>query len=223
MRAIKVLISVLSLVSATTAALAQGTIRFANFDADTGLDAPVFLSYPDVTPVSGPTFQAGLIAGSTAGNMVLITNITAPFLPGNQAGYFDGGVQSIPGIPEGNVAWVVVVAWNTDYGATFWAAQFTGMVNSWGQGNVISVVTGSSNSAPALPTSMSPFMLNWQMDLRPVIRQVRNAKTGAITLLFSETLQVSSDLVNWTNVVGSSPLTFPPNQSHQYFRAHRGY
>ena len=131
MKTIKVFITVLSLVLATIASLAQGTIRFANFDTETGLDAPLYLS-DGMTPLSGPQFQAGLFAGSTANNIVQITNITAPFLSGSQAGYFDGGVQSIPGIPEGSVAWVQVVAWNTAAGQTFQMAELTGSIGAIG-------------------------------------------------------------------------------------------
>jgi hypothetical protein len=93
---------------ACVTALVQGTVKFANFDAATGLDAPVF-STDGVTPLSG-AFAASLLSGPTESNLsfVAMTN----FLSGGQAGYFDGGTQSITNVQGGSNAIVLIEVWN---------------------------------------------------------------------------------------------------------------
>lgn len=97
-------------------AAAQGTINFINFNAGAGLNAPVYLS-DGATRVSGPNYAAQLMAGPSPGSMMLVGSPT-PFLTGGGAGYFSGGIVSVPTVPGGGTAYVTVVAWDTTLGGT---------------------------------------------------------------------------------------------------------
>src|SRR5689334_7523810 len=79
----------------------QGTVWFANFDAGTGLNAPVFMD-DGVTPLSGSSYTVALLAGPNDTSLQLIAKTN--FLSGAQAGYFNGGAQSIPTVEGGSIA-----------------------------------------------------------------------------------------------------------------------
>src|SRR5690349_4739097 len=87
------------------AAQGQGMVQFRNFDAETGMNAPVFqILYAQETSLRGlgTNYVAELLAGSSPNNLHTIA--VTPFLSSSQAGYFDGGAQSIPGVSNGNNA-----------------------------------------------------------------------------------------------------------------------
>jgi len=139
-------------------ALAQGTVWFLNVDQSQGLDAPFYQS-DGVTKLSGPQFMAELLAGTSANSLVSIA--TTGFLQGVVAGYFNGGVWVVPGVPQSGTAWVQVRAWNSASGASFLQAQASGLPNSWGQSAIFTVVTGSM-AQPGILTGLgtSPIFLN---------------------------------------------------------------
>jgi len=151
------LLAVLIMASLGTAH-AQGTVWFLNVDHTQGLDAPFFQS-DAVTKLSGPQFMAELLAGPSANSLASIA--TTGFLQGFVAGYFNGGVWAVPGVPQSQIAWVQVRAWNLVSGASFLQAQASGLPNSWGESPIFSVVTGSQ-AQPGILTGlgMTPILLN---------------------------------------------------------------
>ncbi len=123
---------------------AQGTVYFYNF----GL-ARVY-EVDRLTPLSGPQFQAELLAGPSPSSLMPIA--TAGFLTGNEAGYFvppvPAGVVKINSVNPQSPAWVQVDVWNTASGATFTEAKGSGLPNSWWQSSVFSVETGGGFQGP---------------------------------------------------------------------------
>lgn len=203
------------------AAQAQGTVQFRNFDAATGLNAPVFLitSFGEpVIRVSGTSYMAELLAGPAAGNLKIVAQ--TPFLSGPQAGYFDGGMQSIPGVPSGSNAFIQVRVWTTASGS-FAAAQAANLGNTWGYSVTFSVTTGTSN-APATLSPLGAFWLNPFLTYWPSIFANYNRVNGTVVVSFYDILEVSPDLVHWTDVPGNSPAIFPLNGSH-FFRSRRSW
>lgn len=131
-------------------ACGQGWVDFANYSD--GVDAPDFRG-DGITGLTGPQYNAGLLAGPAATNLTLIA--TVPFLTGAGAGYFLGGPVTIPNVAGRATAWVQVVAWDTTLGgrtngATFFQAQAFGPM-VWGTSAVFSVVTGDPVGVPPDP------------------------------------------------------------------------
>ena len=200
---------------------AQGTVRFANFDAATGLNAPVFIN-DGTTPLSGSNYTAALLAGPTETNLQLVA--TTPFLSGSQAGYFNGGVQSITNVTGGGVASILIEVWNSAVFSSFAYAKASNTPNAWGWSDPpFSITTGNPAGTPATPpavlTLLTTFFLDSFLDVRPVIHQSHNPISGTVILSFTGKLQTSTNLINWTNVAGNSPQAFPADQAQQYFRA----
>jgi hypothetical protein len=160
----KKLITVLAVsMVAAWAACAQGTVRFANFG--NGLNAPDFLDYGRTTLVPGPRYMAALLAGPAANRLSQIA--TTPYVSGAGAGYFAGGVQTIPGVAGGSPALILIEAWDTAAGSTFPLAQNSLSPGSWAwsnNGTPFSVTTGDPNaSPPGLPatlTGLTSFSFN---------------------------------------------------------------
>jgi hypothetical protein len=124
---------------------AQGTIKFANLAA--GVNAPVFMT-DGITKLSGPEFSAVLLAGPTVDNLSVLAK--TPFLKDTAAGYFSGGMQTIPTMPGGSVAFVQV---------QFWPSKYLVPINNccpvfdpwlWGWSPEFAIVLGN---APTLPTT----------------------------------------------------------------------
>ncbi|HWW00845.1 MAG TPA: PEP-CTERM sorting domain-containing protein [Candidatus Acidoferrum sp.] len=144
------------------AARPQGTVNFINVTVPVGLNAPVYHS-DGVTPLSGPQFQAELLGGLSASNMVSIA--TTGFLQGNGAGYFNGGEQTITAVPGGGIAWVQVEVWNTASGASFSQTRASALPDSWWESAAFTVVTGRDGVNPTLPAFLlglgdAPVFLN---------------------------------------------------------------
>lgn len=95
------LLLVVALVAPRCCGLAQGTLDFKNFGTP-GLNAPVFL--PDGVTKLGAGFIVFLLAGPASNSLALIDHTN--FLTGSQAGYFDGGVEVITGVPGRTPAFV---------------------------------------------------------------------------------------------------------------------
>ena len=124
---------------------AQGTVSFKNLNSNPVINAPVILS-DGVTKASGPQYMAALLAGQSANNLYPIA--TTPFLTGGAAGYFAGGVQSIPFVPGGGIAFIQLEFWNATAFNTWQVAQASGLPNAWGQSFIFPVVTGDPNATP---------------------------------------------------------------------------
>jgi PEP-CTERM motif len=149
-------------ISLTMCAYGQGTIEFRNFSTDQTVNAPVFRS-DGVTKLSGPQFEAELFVGITMSDLASVA--TTGFLSGAQAGYFDGGTQTITTVAGGETVWVQVDAWNTASGSTFVLAQDSGLPNSWWQSSIFAVITGRGTVNPTPPAPLtglgvSPVFLN---------------------------------------------------------------
>lgn len=198
------------------AARAQGIVQFRNFDTATGLNAPVFRNISsDQTsiPVSGTDYTAELMAGPSLTNMQSIA--VTPFLSGARAGYFDGGVQSIPGVSSGKSAVISVRVWAT-WAGSFANAQAAGIGSTWGSYPTFTTTSGTSN-APAALSPLRAFWLNPFLDYSPAIFANYNRVNGTVEVSCMDILQVSSDLVHWADATNGTD--FPLNQPQQFFRA----
>jgi hypothetical protein len=141
---------------------AQGTIDFANYAGGRGVNAPVYQS-DGTTKLLGSQFLAELLVGPAADSLASIA--TTGFLPGNGAGYFNGGTQTVNGMAPGSTAWVEVRVWNTLSGGSFLQARASGLPDSWWESAVFSVGLGGGTINPSLPAALtgldnSPVYLN---------------------------------------------------------------
>jgi len=145
-----------------------GTLRFANADSSAGVRAPVYMS-DKMTPLSGPQFQAELMAGALVDSLAPLAS--TGFLTGATAGFFigpgPGAAVVVPDVAPGTLAFVQVLVWNTASGATFDAALASGLPDSWWASTVFSVRTGNAplGGGPTLPAPLvglgnSPVYLN---------------------------------------------------------------
>jgi hypothetical protein len=193
------------------AAQAQGTVQFRNFEAATGLNAPVFRNLSSLQssiPVSGTNFMAELLAGPSVTNMQSIA--VTPFLSGAQAGYFDGGVQSIPGVPSGSNAYVAVHVWAARTGS-FATAQALDAGATWGLSSTFNITTATSN-APAALSPLRAFWLNPFLTYWPAIFANYNRLNTTVEISCMDILQVSSDLVHWTDATNGTD--FPLHRAY---------
>lgn len=99
------------------AAMAQGTVNFANGAA--GVNAPI--SDPAGARLNGTAYVAQLWAGSSATSLAPVGAVVA-FRTGTGAGYFLGGERVIPGVAAGGTAFVQVRAWSAAGGTTWESA-----------------------------------------------------------------------------------------------------
>ncbi len=154
----KQLLGSLIVVGLSLTAHSQGTVSFSDYWARV-------YEADGVTRLSGPQFQAGLLAGPSATSLASIA--TTGFLTGNAAGFFDGGTQTINTVLPGNEAWIQVRAWNTALGASFLQAEASGLPNAWWESPLMTVFTGGvlSGAGPTPPAVLfglgtSPVYLN---------------------------------------------------------------
>lgn len=161
----KLLLNFVFLGSWAIIAHAQGTVNFANIAGGGGVlnpNAPVYES-DGVTLLSGPRYMAELLGGPFATSLASVATTT--FLTGASAGYFLAGTQTIDSVAPGATAWVQVDVWNTASGTTFNQALASGLLNSWWQSPVFSVMTGKESVNPSAPGNLtglgnSPVYLN---------------------------------------------------------------
>lgn len=186
----------------------QGTVLFRNFDAATGFSAPVF-HYDAVTRLSGTDYVVELLAGPSLLNLSIIA--TTNLLSGAQAGYFDGGVKSIPEVPSGSNAFIQIRVWTASSGS-FAAAQAAGVVDAWAESQVFQVTLGGQAS-PAILTPLSALWLDNALDSPPVPLYVNFKRVDSTALVsWVYYLEVSTNLVQWTNF-GPPPQIFPLSQT----------
>jgi hypothetical protein len=139
----------------------QGTITFANLAGAGGVNAPIYL--PDcMTGVSGPEFLAVLYAGP-AGSLepqLMLVGRPTPFYPADPgAGYFGGGIVSIPDISPGVVGAFQVRVYEAAAGS--YEAAVAGL---WlhGKSNLFETQTGYPGhpGGPPMPlTGLQSFCL----------------------------------------------------------------
>lgn len=133
-------------VSAVFAATA-GTVNFVNKDLSNGLDAPVF-AVDGTTPLAGGAYLAQLYGGVSRDRL---TAAAEPTTFGAN-GYFDGGIQVVPGVSPGGNAFVQVRVWEKAAGSTYdEAVKAAGKV---GVSEVLQITTGGGGSPPTSPPSL---------------------------------------------------------------------
>ena len=143
-------------------ALGQGTVIFANGAA--GVNAPVRDAwYPWGTGVllTGPRFAADLLVGAAGINdpwYLQPCGFVVPFSTGLDAGYFFGGVQTIPGTGAEQTVSLAVGVWDTALGPTFSAARSSWGL-AWGYSNPIQVRLGGGIMPPPAMVGLHPFRL----------------------------------------------------------------
>jgi len=208
---------------AFVAAQAQGTVNFANV-AVGGLNAPVWLCN-GTRKASGPDYVAELWAGSSMTNMTHLATTT--LLRDAAAGYFTGGPVAVPNVPPGTTAYIAVIVWNSGIFPSLGAAQASDASDSWGEfaynystGTLspLTVLAGGGGAPPAPLSPLVPCYLAPVLDSQPLIHQTRDVDHGTVILSFTGTLEVSTNLIDWTDVVGFSPQIFPATNARQYFR-----
>lgn len=168
-------------VAAVTAvsAFGQGTLVFANY-ARFFVDVPFFDSGGD--RLSGTNYLAQLYVGRRPDTLWPV-GTAVPFLTGTNAGYFTGGVTTIPNFPTGDSAWVQVRAWETGGGSSFEVAALAGHWSGVSSVVYVKDLGGPSGGVPAVP----PYLTGLQYPGNPMfIRHPLDQKVrigGAATLL----------------------------------------
>jgi hypothetical protein len=147
---------VIALMSLAVTAYGQGTVSFKNYFGNPNTDPAAFLS--DGTKVTGTQYIAGLEAGPTYDSQVTVAGATAPFFTqAAGAGFFQGGVVSIPNVAGGATAFLKIQVWDTTLngtttGATWAQAQaysiFKSLPNVAFSSAEFSVVTGDPSATP---------------------------------------------------------------------------
>jgi hypothetical protein len=211
---------------APLAAQAQGTVEFKNFDAATGWNAPVLvydsrdLPITRLIPASGTSYVVELFGGGPSElNWKIIARTN--FLSGAQAGYFDGGVQAIPEVPSRSNAILEIRVWAASFGS-FPAAQAAGIGGTWGQSSLFTVATGTSNA----PAKLVPFqgLVLTPLTVYPTIYATFNRVNHTIDVTFSGGLEISSDLVKWSDAASNynyfNTFSIPLDKPSQFFRVH---
>jgi hypothetical protein len=198
------------------AAHGQGTVLFRNFDAATGFSAPAF--HDDcVTRLSGTCYLAELWVAPDVQHPNPQTIAQTTFLTGGQAGYFDGGLVTLPNLPSGSQPLLVVVVYSSMFGS-YPAAQASGAPDAYASATF--QVTLGDQASPAILTPLPALWLNNLLDVPPVPLYVNFNRVDNTAVVSWETyLEVSTNLVQWTNFVGSSPHAFPLNQGPVFFRS----
>jgi hypothetical protein len=162
---------VIALMSLAVSVHGQGSVGFKNYFGHPNTDPAVFF-YDGVSKVTGTQYIAGLQAGPTPRSEVTVAGAAALFFTqAAGAGFFQGGVVSIPNVCGGAVAYIQVQVWDTTLAGTTSGATFAqavayslqhGLPNVAGLSKEFSVVTGDlSANPPGLPilfdTGMSPL------------------------------------------------------------------
>lgn len=134
-----------------------GAVTFQNLDNAAGLRAPIF-DADGVTRLSGESYMAELWAGRTVDTLAALASV--PFYSEPlRAGYFPGRIVKIPGMTDGETAWVQVRAWDNADGRflTYEDARAAG--RNTGASTVFSVVVRAMPSLPAVLMGLESFSL----------------------------------------------------------------
>jgi hypothetical protein len=115
----------LACVIASLSAFAQGSVNFSN--AGAGFSFAV--KDQNGNNLAGAGFMAELLVGADANSVApLSTPVTAAFLTGGGAGFFNGGVKTLPGFAAGTKPFFLVRAWDVSTGASYAAASVKGQM-----------------------------------------------------------------------------------------------
>lgn len=141
-------VCILSLLSITWNAWAQGEICFTNYAPGDDLNAPVFNI--DGTRLEGDRFMARLLGGRSADTLEPVGEA----VPFRIDGFFLGGSRIVPGALELHEVTVKVLAWDTQTGSSFEEATIKGM------STVFTVEPALSATRPVPPlTGLESFSL----------------------------------------------------------------
>jgi hypothetical protein len=176
----KTIVSTLVCLVAAVSALAQGQVNFGNLAPASGVNAPVFLS-DGITRLSGPVFQAELLAGPDAGS--LTPRAATGFLTGGGAGYINGGTVTLAGIPGATAAFIQLRVWDTTKGATYALAQASGLNDAYGFSSVFSVITGNPAAVPPGTPANLVGLTSFNMQIVPEPSTFVLAGLGLASLL----------------------------------------
>ena len=171
-------------------AFAQGYLVFENyFGSGNPNNAPINDAFIAV-PLSGPSFRADLLYGTSASTVTSDAGFDTGFSSGIGAGYFLGGN---PVIPLTGTVFVRIVVWQAAAGAS-WAAATGGAINyasnpatylenggtEWGFGNVFSV---NVRVIPNPPVGFQGLILPLQLQVAPEPASLALGGLGAGVLL----------------------------------------
>jgi hypothetical protein len=125
-------------------AFGQGTVNFANVNSAVGLNAPI-IGLDGKTNLQGPGWTIELFAGPTLDSMA---SIAATGFSTQAAGYFNGGVVTIPNVAGGSNAWCFI--------SVFPSIGFDGVYNIfYGASRPFQVVLGGGwDTPPGLPAPL---------------------------------------------------------------------
>jgi hypothetical protein len=175
----KKLLLVASLVVATAAALAQGTVNFNNYVVPAGINAPVY-DVDGTTKLAGTSFWVQLYGGPEGTPAESLVAVGSPinFRTGAAAGYFTGGTVAVTGVALNANAAVQVRAWNAPF-ATYEIAMVSGG-GKWGWSNLLTVSTGGGGEPPKVPGDLIGLQ---SFTLIPEPSTIALALLGAAALL----------------------------------------
>jgi hypothetical protein len=138
---------------------AQGLINFNNAASAIGTAAPVF-DVDGTTKLEGSAYWVQLYAGPTADSLAA-WGPALNFRTGAGAGIFNtttsaanptGSARTVGSVAPGDVAQVVVRAWEAAGGTSFEAAVASGA--KFGGSSVLSITTGGAGEPPTLPANL---------------------------------------------------------------------
>lgn len=141
----KKLLLVASLLVATTAAMAQGTLNFNTRVVADGIDAKCF-DVDGTTPLAGTDYLAQLYTGADAGSLGPVGTPIA-FRTGSAAGWLNGG-EVATSLALNGAGFAQVKAWKAADGASYEAAEAAS--GAIGASNIIPVTAGGGGNPPAL-------------------------------------------------------------------------
>lgn len=169
----KKLLLVATLVVATAAALAQGTVNFQTKVTADNIAATVF-DVDTTTKLVGDAFKAQLYWGTSADSLAAV-GTPAGFKTGLLAGYVSAGEVALP-VAGGTTVFIQMRAWNAPNAS--YEAAMGAPGGKWGESNVISVKLGTP------PLETAPNLIGLQgFSLIPEPSTIALALLGAAALL----------------------------------------
>jgi hypothetical protein len=151
----KILIVAALALTSGSLCFAQGTLNFQN--GGPGVNAIVNTAAG--APAEGSSYMAELWWGADVGSLVG-SGITTAFGTGASAGYFFGGVATLPGTTTGQSVFVQARAWDATGGATDYATAANAPSGFIGESNIIPITLGGSTTPPPFMVGLDSFNLH---------------------------------------------------------------